>query len=261
MLGFFKRCAVIFAIILAVQVFGSAFAGAYAQSSGSEAQNTASQNKKTAYITLDDGPSRSITPKNLDTLKKYGVKATFFVLPRNGANDLYKRIVKEGHAIGNHSYSHDYDYLYRSTENFKKDVIKAGKFIFEKTGCTSTVFRFPGGSMGRSKAVVKARADILAGLGYQYFDWDVSAADTDPKLKTYGNEAYIVNLLANNILNNTRNRKRLILLMHDTSIYSSKALPRIIEGLKKQGYAFGVLTNDDDWQKRRCSRGLLLLHL
>jgi peptidoglycan/xylan/chitin deacetylase (PgdA/CDA1 family) len=247
MLGILKRYAVIFTIIL---VFSFSFVDAYAQSPSAETQS-----KKTAYITLDDGPSRSITAINLDTLKKYGVKATFFVLPRNGVDDLYKRIVEEGHAIGNHSYSHDYNYLYSSTENFKKDVIKAGNFIFEKTGYTSTVFRFPGGTMGRGKAVISARAGILAGLGYHYFDWDVSTADTDPNLKTYGNEEHIASILTNNILNNTRNRKTLIILMHDTSKYSAKALPRIIEGLQKQGYVFDVLTNDGDWQYELNEKG------
>lgn len=244
MLRDFRRCSIVLAVILAVQVFSSASVGIYAQPPSDEG----AENIKTAYITLDDGPSRSITPKNLDTLKKYGVKATFFVLPRSGMDDLYKRIVEEGHAIGNHSYSHDYGYLYGSIENFKKDIIKAGDFIFKKTGHTPTVFRFPGGTMGRSKAAVKARADILAGLGYDYFDWNVSTADTDPNLRTYGDKEYIANLLTKNILNNTRGRKELIILMHDTSEYSSKALPRIIEGLRKQGYVFDVLAKGGDWQ-------------
>jgi peptidoglycan/xylan/chitin deacetylase (PgdA/CDA1 family) len=256
---FFRRYAVIFAVILAGPVFCSANTDAYAQPSGAEAQSTASESEKIAYITLDDGPSRSTTPINLDTLKRYGVKATFFVLPRSGVDDLYKRIVEEGHAIGNHSYSHDYNYLYSSTENFKKDVVRAGDFICQKTGCTPTVFRFPGGSMGRSKAVVKARADILTGLGYNYYDWDISTADTDPNLRTYGNEEHIVSLLTDNILKNTQNRKKLIILMHDTSTYSAKALPGIIEGLREQGYAFGVLSGPG----ARLTRGefiVLMMH-
>ena len=210
-----------------------------------EGETPKDKNQKTAYITIDDGPSRSITPLNLDTLKKYKVKATFFVLPRNGVDDLYKRIVAEGHVLGNHSYSHDYNYLYSSAENFKKDVVKARDFVYKKTDYTSTVFRFPGGSMGRNKAVIKTRAGILADLGYKYFDWDVSTADTDPNLKKYGDEAYIVNLLANNVIKNTKDRKKLIILMHDSSgkKYSAKALPKIIEGLQKQGYGFDVLTN------------------
>ena len=248
MLFFSRRFAAIFAVILAVQIFVSAFTGAYAQSAVTETQPAASQNKKIAYLTLDDGPSRATTAKNLDTLKKYGVKATFFVLPRNGFDDLYKRIVEEGHAIGNHSYSHDYNCIYSSAENFRKDVLKAENFIFEKTGYTTTAFRFPGGTMGRSKAVIRTRADILADMGYRYYDWDVSTADTDPNLKTYGSADHIVSLLVNNILNNTKNRKSLIILMHDTSRYSAKALPGIIEGLQEQGYEFGVLTNDGGWQ-------------
>ena len=70
----FKRFAVLFAVILAVQAFTSAFTGAYAQSSGAETQSASLQSKKIAYLTLDDGPSRATTAKNLDTLKKYGVK-------------------------------------------------------------------------------------------------------------------------------------------------------------------------------------------
>jgi len=236
-----EKCVVILMIIYMVQIFSFSVPAANVQASAAAAES-----KKIAYITLDDGPSRSVTTENLDTLKKYGVSATFFVLPRSGMDDLYKRIVAEGHAVGNHSYSHDYNYLYSSTGDFKTDVIKAGEFIHNKTGYTATVYRFPGGSMGRSKAVIEARADILAGLGYRYFDWDVSTADTDPKLRTYGTEEHIVGILVSNILNNTNGRKTLTILMHDTSEYSAKALPRIIEGLQKQGYSFDVLTNNVD---------------
>ena len=99
--------------------------------------------------------------------------------------------------------------------------------------------------MGRSKDVIKAREQILANLGYKYYDWNVSMADTDPNLKKYGTEEQIGNLLANNILKNTNGRKKLVILMHDSEgkKYSAKALPIIIEGLKKQGYEFDVLTN------------------
>lgn len=201
--------------------------------------------RKTAYITIDDGPSRSVTPINLDTLKKYGVKATFFVLPRNGLDDIYKRILDEGHVIGNHSYSHDYDYLYSSVENFETDVIKARNFIYKKFGYTTTVYRFPGGSGGRGSNVLNPRVRILTELGYKYFDWNASMADTDPNLKKYGTEEQIVNLLANNILKNTNGKNKLIILMHDSDgkNYSAKALPLIIEGLIEQGYEFDVLTN------------------
>lgn len=200
---------------------------------------------KIAYITIDDGPTRNITSRNLDTLKKYGVKATFFVLPKNNLDDIYKRILAEGHVIGNHSYSHDYNYIFASTYNFINDLVKARNFIYDKLNYTTKVYRFPGGTMGHKKSEVMEREVILSELGYKYFNWDISTADTDPNLKKYGTEEQIVNLLANNIINGAKGRKKLIILMHDSAgkMYSAKALPKIIEGLDKKGYAFDVLTN------------------
>lgn len=201
--------------------------------------------QKTAYITIDDGPSKNNTPKNLDTLKKYDIKATFFVLPHDNMEDIYKRIIEEGHVIGNHGYVHDYESLYNSFDYFKKDITKARDFIYKKIGYSSTVYRFPGGSMGHKKEIISKRVDLLSELGYRYFDWDVSTADTDPNLSKYGTEEQIVNLLANNVIKGAKNKKKLIILMHDSAgkTYSAKALPKIIEGLQKQGYVFDVLTN------------------
>ncbi len=217
----------------------------YPEAASSKSTTESKSNNKIAYITFDDGPSRDNTPANLGTLKRYGVKATFFVLPKSDLDDIYLRIIQEGHALGNHSYSHDYRYLYSSTDNFKKDVLNAKNFIYKKFDYTTTVFRFPGGSIGRKKSLVDKCSAILSKEGYKYFDWNVSTADTDPNLKKYGNDEYIANLLTNNVIKNSKDRKKLIVLMHDSSdkIYTVKALPKIIEGLKKQGYSFDVLTN------------------
>ncbi|MCR4434961.1 MAG: polysaccharide deacetylase family protein [Clostridiales bacterium] len=211
------------------------------------AENLKSKEKsdeKIAYITVDDGPSRNNTVAILDTLKKDGVKATFFVLPQGNMDDIYKRIISEGHVIGNHSYSHA-NYLYDSTEDFEKDLLKAKAFIYKKLNYTTTVFRFPGGTKGRKKSIIQKRVSILKKNGYRYFDWDVSVADTDLNLKNYGDEKFIINLMIENVVNNTKGKKRLIVLMHDdsTKTYTAKALPYIIKGLKKQGYTFDVLTN------------------
>ena len=202
--------------------------------------------RKIAYITIDDGPTRSVTPAVLDTLKNYGVKATFFVLPHNGVDDLYKRIIDEGHVLGNHSSSHDYNILYKkSVEDFKTDVLKARNYISQKFNYTTTLFRFPGGSGSWGKDVIKARAEVLSNLGYRYFDWNSSMGDTDTNLKKYGTDEQIANILANNILKNTKGKDKLIILMHDSAgkKYSAMALPIVIEGLREQGYEFDVLTN------------------
>lgn len=199
---------------------------------------------KIAYLTFDDGPSKSITNRNLDTLKRYGIKATFFVLPHDGMDDIYKRILDEGHAIGNHSYSHDTG-MFKNPVNFRTDVLKARDYIFKKFNYTTTVFRYPGGAMGRDKTKLEASVNVLSELGYTYFDWNASTNDTDTNLKSYGDEKYIVNLLTTNVTNHTSGKKKLVVLMHDSAgkTYTAKALPGIIEGLKKQGYAFDVLTN------------------
>lgn len=75
--------------------------------------------EKTVYLTFDDGPSKN-TRQILDLLDKYDIKATFFVC---GTQDeelmpLYKEIIEKGHTLGMHSYSHDYDEIYASTESF-----------------------------------------------------------------------------------------------------------------------------------------------
>ena len=104
-------------------------------------------NRKIAYLTFDDGPSIN-TGKILDILKRYDIKATFFVVGRSDDNskNLYKRIVKEGHAIGNHTYSHEYKTLYSSEENFLSDFKKLEHHIYDITGIKMDIMRFPGGS-------------------------------------------------------------------------------------------------------------------
>ena len=89
---------------------------------------TRADNKKIAYLTFDDGPSTTVTPQILDILKKNNIKATFFVLgsvveESDGAKEVLKQMVKDGHAIGNHGYCHDYSKLYPN------GVVDANAFI------------------------------------------------------------------------------------------------------------------------------------
>ena len=81
------------------------------------------ENKKKVYLTFDDGPSTE-TEKILDILKENQVKATFFVTGKEDAysKKMYQRIVKEGHTLAMHSYSHLYDDIYSSADAFAKDV-------------------------------------------------------------------------------------------------------------------------------------------
>lgn len=201
-----------------------------------------SKQDKVAYITIDDGPSRAITPAMLDILDQEGIKATFFVLPHSGVDDIYRRIIDEGHEIGNHSYSHVYSKLYniKDIEIFREDVLLAQAFVFDNFGYLMTSFRFPGGAMSRTSEVITPRREILTELGYRDFDWNVESGDANSKQKDKSADA-----LTENVLNNTRGRKQLIVLMHDSKGKETtlEALPLIISGLREQGYTFDILRN------------------
>lgn len=195
---------------------------------------------KIAYLTFDDGPSRNNTPKNLDALKKYGVKATFFVLPKDGLDDIYNRILDEGHVIGNHSYCHDYRNLYCSLDKFTQDLVRARDFIKERFGYTTTLYRFPGGTIGKNAGIIGERIKVLIKNGYRYFDWNVSAGDAD-----WTGRSRSYDVLVNNVLEGADGKDTIIVLMHDSEnkTRTAQALPEIIEGLQKMGFTFDVLTN------------------
>ncbi|MDR3209574.1 MAG: polysaccharide deacetylase, partial [Oscillospiraceae bacterium] len=201
-----------------------------------------STSRKIAYITIDDGPSRAVTPAILDVLRDEGVKATFFVLPHANVSDLYRRILEEGHAIGNHTFSHDYKLLYvpDDVDAFRDDVLKMRDYIQSLYGYDMKVFRFPGGTMGRPEPVLAPRRTVLLEFGYKTFDWDISVGDAAADASAKNPDA-----LVSNVLNNLGSRERPILLMHDSAGKSAtpEALKRIIETLRDKGYVFDTLEN------------------
>ena len=193
----------------------------------------------TAYLTFDDGPSRTLTPGILDILAEESIKATFFVLPREGADDIFERIIEEGHEIGNHTYSHDYTALFRgSASAFKEDVLKAGRFMSEKFGYTMSSFRFPAGSMTWNRDIRNPRISVLNEIGYTYYDWDIDSGDAHALQEDKGAET-----ITANVLNNTNGKEHVIILMHDfyTRDTTLEALPMIIKGLREQGYEFDII--------------------
>ena len=91
-----------------------------------------SEKEKIAYLTFDDGPNESITPKVLDILKEQDVKATFFVIGKNVKEhpEVVKREYEEGHYIANHGYSHNNKNLYKSDKDFIEEVNRQYKLLF-----------------------------------------------------------------------------------------------------------------------------------
>ncbi len=202
-------------------------------------------NQKKCYLTFDDGPS-NITPKILDILKQYKVHATFFVKGQNA--QLYPHIIrqihKDGHTIGNHSYSHEYGSIYSESKNdFKKEVTLCRDAINNALGESyeNLVFRFPGGySSLRNETTKSLYRDALIELGYKYIDWSCLTGDSNSENPT---EADILQTLKFSISNTATGD--IVVLLHDatTKQITADTLPKVIEYLYEQGYTFDVLKN------------------
>lgn len=180
--------------------------------------------EKTMYLTFDDGPTAENTVAVLDTLKEKNVKATFFVVGENVEKhpEVAKRIVEEGHTIGIHCYSHDYKEIYASVDAYLADFEKAYQIVYEVTGVKAQLFRFPGGSINAyNKGVYK---DIIAAMterGYIYFDWNASLEDAVTKSTPES-------LLAN-AKETTLDRKKIVMLCHDTVYNTTLCLGELID--------------------------------
>mgnify|MGYP004581997741 FL=1 len=185
------------------------------------------------YLTFDDGPS-DLTPQVLDLLDKYNAKATFFVVHTD--NEEYtsylKEIVDRGHTLALHSYSHDYNKIYKSVDAFLEDFNQVYNWVYEETGVRPTLFRFPGGSTNGKTAVVN---DIIAEMerrGFIYYDWNVSSGD--------GSNLTTTENILENVCTNVGNFDQPVVLMHDGAGKNAtfKALPTILKTLADEGYEF-----------------------
>lgn len=178
------------------------------------------------YLTFDDGPS-SNTEKILDILAEYDVKATFFVLQKEGRNmeRLYQRIADEGHSIGMHSTDHVYSTVYKSEEAFLIDTKKIRDYIYLVTGVESNIYRFPGGSSNRVSTVdMHVFANALKLEGIKYYDWNVSSQDASVNKLTSAQ-------ITKNVTSRIEHYDEVIILFHDAQSKDSTvaALPAIIE--------------------------------
>ena len=189
--------------------------------------------EKTIYLTFDDGPS-SHTPRLLEILKKYDVKATFFVV-NNSYADIITDIVQQGHAIGVHTASHIYSDIYASEEAYFQDFQIIHNLVYEKTGIKTTLMRFPGGSSNRvsssyNKGIMTRLSKIVTDYGLQYYDWDVNSVDAGGAKTADQVYRYVVNGISGN--------HYAIVLQHDIYGYSVDAVERIIQWGLANGYQF-----------------------
>lgn len=209
----------------------------------SESKTTTSNGKSIAYLTFDDGPS-SITNSVLDILKKYNVKATFFVINSGSYNKTtLQREVNEGHTIGLHAYDHNYAIAYKDDNSYLDGIDKLRAKVKADTGFDSHYIRFPGGSSNTiskrySKGIMSRITKTAKQRGYKYYDWNVD--DDDAGRARTADDCY------NNVVRELRPNRSNIVLMHDfgTNKKILEALPRIIEYCQKNGYT--MLPIDDN---------------
>lgn len=202
--------------------------------------------KKVVFLTFDDGTSKTNTPEVLRILKENNIKATFFLTGSNienggeTAKDLVRQEFNSGHAIANHSYSHDFKLLYPGRnldmEAFKADYEKNDKLLKSILGenFTTHVMRCPGGYMSWKN--MDELDKYLEKNNIASIDWNALNADAEGPKKN-------AKQLAQYAIKTSEGKEMVVLLMHDTygKEETVKALPTIIKYFKDNGYEFRTL--------------------
>jgi peptidoglycan/xylan/chitin deacetylase (PgdA/CDA1 family) len=179
-------------------------------------------------ITFDDGPDPVLTPRLLDLLKERGIHATFFLVGKNAAAypDVVKRIVAEGHEVGNHSWSHPL-FTQMSKESVESQLQRTHDAIVKACGVAPLFYRPPYGAVG-----VSQKARIEKTFGYAAILWDV-----DPMDWQHPRSAQKV---YNAIHKQTRNGS--IILCHDIHETTIAAMPATLDDLTARGFRFATVT-------------------
>ena len=204
-------------------------------------------NGKVIYLTFDDGPSEH-TPKLLDILDKYNVKATFFVVYASN-KEVLKRMADSGHTVAIHSATHNYAQIYSSTAAYWSDLKAVQQKIEAATGIKTMMvlkkeIKTPISYLQYCPGIMTQLTQELTNNGYRYFDWHVSSKDADGA-KTRDEVFYYS---VTGIAARTGNT---VLLQHDTTAFSVEAAEMIIQWGIANGYSFEVLTMDSPYCQHR----------
>lgn len=201
--------------------------------------------EKVVFLTFDDGPSRN-TVKILDTLAEYDACATFFVIGENLTEDgieIAKRALEEGHMLGMHTETHQYDKIYHSVDSFLADYDRLASRFIEAFGECPAIYRFPGGSY--SAYINPIRKDLKEEMerrGFLGYDWTTSGEDSvgTPTAAS----------IKKNIFDMLDASDAPIILLHDSpcSNLTAEVLPDILKRLKEEGYTFMTLQYREPYQ-------------
>ena len=201
--------------------------------------------KKEIFLTFDDGPSLTNTPNVIKVMNDNNVKGTFFVIGKSlkidGAPAILKQLYDDGMAIGNHSYSHDYSYLYPgrvlNIDNFTSDFDKNAELIKKSLGMenfSTRVIRCPGGQISWQKT--EPLNEYLIKHNMASMDWNCLNGDAEGPKKN-------AEQLYQEAVKSGEGKNLIVILMHDTygKEETVKALDKIIKHYKGLGYQFKTL--------------------
>ena len=182
--------------------------------------------EKVIYLTFDDGPVPAVTPWVLEQLKKYDAKATFFCVGDNVRKypDVFKQVLSEGHAVGNHTFNHLNGWTTENIPYFHNVRHCANRM-------NSVLFRPPYGRL-------KPKQAQFLQCHYRIVSWDVLSGDFDPKIST---EQCLANVVDNA-------EPGSIVVFHDSVKAEDKlreVLPQVLEYFTARGYHFGKLNEQE----------------
>ena len=186
--------------------------------------------EKVLYLTFDAGYENGNTEPILNALRKHNAKATFFVVGHylDSAPELIKRMVNEGHTVGNHTLTHPSMSSIQDKEAFKKELDGVEKKYKELTGLTKTKFyRPPRGEFS------KKNLEMAKEMGYETFFWSMAYVDWNVDSQPSKEEAFDKML--------GRVHPGAIVLLHSTSKTNGEILDELLTKWEEMGYHFSTL--------------------
>lgn len=184
--------------------------------------------KNCIYLTFDAGYEAGYTEKILDALKEKGVQATFFITAHylNTAGDLVKRMINEGHIVGNHTVNHP-SMPEISDEKIKTELMTLNQVVYEKFGYEMKYMRPPKGEFSeRTLALTES-------LGFKTVMWSFAYVDWNEDSQPDRNDAL------NKIISNLHNGE--VMLLHSTSKTNAEIMAELIDKVRQEGYEFKSL--------------------
>ena len=217
-------------------------------SAGKQGASTYANRGTIFFLTFDDGPT-PYTDDVINLLAQYNIKATFFAVgfQMDAFSYQIKPLLTQGHALGCHSFTHEFPDIYLTTDSLMKEVLRWERELYSIMGGVTPyrLFRFPGGSstdyLGRGRLAELRKA--LNAVGYSSYDWNCANNDAWDGMRYEGEakDAYLKRQLKTTLSWLSGSYEYRVCLMHETNSVTRETLQWAIEHVIDQGYCFRTL--------------------